>query len=215
MRIAKSHNVSLTLVLATSIVLAGCGADPAADASRTAAQPQAPAEPVIRGTKPVPATSITPAEQSSATVKCNIETIAEQSLEGVRPAVDIKRTVGIAGWYASLAPGAAPAAPAEPTEPAAPATAAEPAPAAESAGSGLQLVISDESSTRHWVVPVPERTERPDVADGLKNPDALRSGFAFDLDLSEFKAGSYNMHLSDTAHAAASICGVGRGFLVE
>lgn len=213
-RIAKSPNVSLSVVLAAVLVgVTGCGADPATDASRNAAQPQAaaePAAPVIRGTKPTLAASVTAAEQSSPTIKCNIETIAEQSLEGVRPAIDTKKVVGIVGWYAALDASASPATPpAGDTGTDAP---AQPAAAAEGA---LQLVISDESGARHWVVPVSERTERPDVADGLKNPTALKSGFAVDLDLSEFTPGFYNMHLSDAAHSVGSICGVGRGFAIE
>jgi hypothetical protein len=216
-RVALASVPALVLLLAS-----GCGMDPpggkndAAPGSNAGSAPNAPA--VIQGAKPTPVDSLSAVTESSASVKCNIETIGGENLEGVRPTVNTHATVGVAGWY--FAGKGAPATTAAPATPANADTAAGGAPdaaagAAPAASSGMQLVISNEDGSKNWAVPVPARTERPDVADFLKEPAALQSGFAFDLDLSGLAPGAYNIHLSDTAHSAASVCGLGRGFLVQ
>ena len=169
----------------------GCGlevpqpAEPAAQASPAAPTTAAP-RPASAGVPLVPVDAPRIAEGNSAVVKCNIETLGGYLIDGMRPAVGATHAVEISGWY--HVPGA-PAAP-------------------------LYLVVSSADASRQWVVQVPARTQRPDVATAQHDPAAIRSGFAFDLDLSALARGKYSMYLGDATRSSASICGMGHGFVV-
>lgn len=215
-------------------LLVACGMDPP-PANTTPAATATP--PAIQGLKPSLDSSAQVVTENSTTTKCNIETIGGSSLEGVRPIVDVNKTVGVAGWYTnSAATGAVVAdnasvggsvdstASSEPVGDGVTGPGGTSAPTELASGTGtpartgdpgLQLVIVSEDGSKHWMAAVPSITERPDVAAAMNDPGLLNSGFAFDLDLSELQPGFYSLHLSDKARAATSVCGLGRGFAVE
>jgi hypothetical protein len=156
--------------------------------------------------------------------RCNVETMAGESLEGTHPTIAAGPAVGVQGWYAAAGTPAAstPAAtdaaakPAAGDAPAADATAAAaPAPAAATATAGPLLVLASENGVNHWVAQLPALTERKDVAKALNDASLTHTGFDVQLDLSGLRPGFYSMHLSDASHSAASVCGVGRGFVIK
>lgn len=226
------------LPIAALMALAACGVDPPATSSASSASPQAANAPVT-GLKPTPATGLVMAEANAPAIKCNIETIGGQGMDGVYPEVNESATVGIAGWYfapdAAAATGDAPgvdaqAAAATTTDaPAADAataataatdsagtassTAEAPTPAA--AATGLQLVFAMEGGAKFWSVPITATGDRPDVAQYLSLPASARSGFALDLNLTELPPANYSVYIANSTGAAESVCGLGRGFVIK
>jgi hypothetical protein len=85
---------------------------------------------------------------------------------------------------------------------------------AGSAGSDVRLMLANEAGS-HWVVDLPQRSARPDVAASLGDDSALESGFAVSLDLSQLAPGEYGLYLADAANNSASACGVGRGITLQ
>lgn len=230
--LVRSARVGLPIMAA--MALAACGVDPPSASSASPAAPQAADAPVT-GTKPVAAAGMTMAEANAPAVKCNIETIGGQAMDGVYPEVNKNATVGIAGWYFSPtaavtadAPAAdaqdASAATATPADEAASTATAAPSPAdtgtaaasAPAAGAdGLQLVIAMEGGQKLWSVPITATGERADVAQFLSLPAASASGFSLDLNLTELPAASYSVYVVNTAGATDSVCGLGRGFVIK
>lgn len=81
-------------------------------------------------------------------------------------------------------------------------------------GADVRLVLASEAGG-YWVVGLPERLPRPDVAASLGDESALQSGFAVNLDLSELPPGQYSIYLANTANNAESACGVGRAITLQ
>ena len=202
-------------VLTCSALMAGCGVDPPAApaASSPAGETAAPAEPA--GTPLVERTDLEAPKANGDLARCNIETLAEQSLEGTHPALKAGRAVVVRGWYAvptsAKAPSDSQEAPADSGD-----SAVAVAPTAEAAGAaGPMLVIASENGARHWTVALPEMRLRRDVAEALGDASLGNSGFDLAIDLSALAPGFYGVHLSDAAHTAASVCGMGRGFVIQ
>lgn len=199
------------MLLGSASLLAGCGMDPPpAPAGQQAATAPAADAPVVKGIALTERSEL-PATASNGTgTRCNIETMAGEPLEGTHPTLAAGPAVGVQGWYAAAA-GQAKAAPAEATpaaEGAAPAAAA-------AAPAQTVLVFASENGLKHWVAQLPALTERKDVAKALNDASLTHTGFDVQVDLSGLRPGFYSMHLSDAAHSDASVCGVGRGFVIK
>lgn len=211
-----ARRTSLALALfGYSLLLAGCGVDPPAAPAdpATTPPPAVPAEPA--GAALVQRSDLEAAKANGDAARCNIETIGDQSLEGVHPTLPPGRSVMVRGWYAL--PPAAEAAPASAEAPAdaGAATGTSGAPAAPAPSTDApMLVIASENGDRHWTVPLTGMRLRRDVATALGDPD-LKAGFDIAIDLSALSPGFYGLHLSDAGHGAASVCGMGRGFVIQ
>lgn len=207
--IAVTRRLSLFTLAGSVCLMAACGLDPppAGGQQGTATVAGETAKPA--GLALTPRQELKAAAANGQGVRCNIETMAGETLEAVHPTVAADAAVSLQGWYAFPPTAAAPAAASEgqategtTTAPAA----ATPKPI---------LVIASENGTSHWVVPLPELSERRDVAKAFGDPSLSKSGFDIKLDLSGLRPGFYSMHLSDDAHSAASVCGLGRGFVIK
>jgi hypothetical protein len=179
----------LPVVTIATLLLSACGQDPAPTAPAATPAPAAetaPAPaPVVQGEKPVSDDALAVIEANAADIKCNIETIDGQTFENVRPQVSADHALKVVGWYVPAAAGP------------------------------VQLVLVNEDGSKHWKVALPTLAERPDVAAATGNPAALASGIAVDLDMTGMPTGFYGIYVSDAAHGAASICGIGRGFYIQ
>lgn len=214
MRRMSPPRSTLTLALLGGVfLLAACGVDPppAAGEGAPAAAAEAPAP---KGVALTPREDLTASSANGTVARCNIETLGGHSLESVHPAIAAGGAVKVAGWYALPAAPAAVPTPA----PEAAADAGAAAPAAESAPAAAappMLVIANENGVNHWVVPLPALRQRRDVAKAFDDPALGLSGFEVELDLTSLKPGFYGIHLSDGAHSPESVCGLGRGFVIQ
>ena len=192
-------------------LLPGCGMDPPPAPGSAPAGETAIAD-TPAGTAPTVRTDLEVAKANGESSRCNIETLGGQSLEGVHPKIVAARMVPVLGWYAPAQVAAAPK-PAVATAEGGPATDA--APAATAVASGPMLVIVSENGVKQWTVPLPALSERRDVAKAFNEPGLALSGFNVPLDLSSLNAGFYSLHLSDSTQSAESVCGLGRGFVIQ
>lgn len=186
------------LAASALVLVAGCGMEVPQPGGTPAGQPTAGA-PVTAGVPPV-AVALAPADApagNGADTRCNIETLGGQLLAGSLPTVAAGHAVELSGWYHLRS--------AAPAEAGGDAAAAPP----------TVVVLSSAGGRGRWIVAMPARTERPDVAVAHKDPTAMHSGFAFNMDLSALSPGVYRMHLSDAAYSAASICGMGHGLVIR
>lgn len=202
MHTIATRRLSLITLAGSLCLVAACGMDPppAPGQQPAAAEVSKPA-----GLALVERTDLTLPAANGAGVRCNIETLGGQGLEAVHPRVAADRAVPVVGWYA-LPP--APAATAA-------GVAAQTPPATAPGARKPMLVVSSENGAKHWVVALNDLRERRDVAKALDDPALAKSGFDVELDLSALPAGYYGMHLSDDAHSAESVCGLGRGFVIK
>lgn len=208
--IAVTRRLSLFALTSSVCLMAACGLDPPPSGAQ-----QGNADAVEAVVAAPPGLALAPREEfklpeaNGAGVRCNIETLASQSLEGVHPTLTAGRAVSVQGWYAFTPTTSAPAGASDVQ----PADGSAPAPVA--AASKPILVISNENGIRHWTVALPELRERKDVAKAFDEPLLSKSGFDIELDLSVLSPGFYSIHLSDDAHSAESVCGLGRGFVIK
>ena len=221
MHTIATRRLSLITLAGSLCLVAACGMDPppAPGQQPAAAEVSKPA-----GLALVERTDLTLPAANGTGVRCNIETLGGQGLEAVHPRVAADRAVPVVGWYAlPPAPAATAAAVAAQTPPvtadavsdtAATGDTAAVAPTAAGARKPM-LVVSSENGAKHWVVALTDLRERRDVAKALNDPALAKSGFDVELDLSALPAGFYGMHLSDDAHSAESVCGLGRGFVIK
>lgn len=210
-----TRRASLALaVLTCSTLMVGCGVDPPGAPSESPAvgEAAAPAEPA--GAPLVERAELEAPKSNGQLARCNVETLAEQSLEGKHPTLKAGRAVVVRGWYALPKPAGTGAVKQEAPTDSSAAPAGTP-PAHAVASSGSMLVIASENGARHWTVTLPEMRLRKDVAEALGDPSLGNSGFDIALDLSALAPGFYGVHLSDGAHTPASVCGIGRGFVIQ
>lgn len=216
-----TRRLSLITLAGSICLVAACGMDPPPAPGQ---QPAAAEAPKPAGLALVERKDLTLPAANGAGVRCNIETLGGQGLEAVHPKLAADRAVPVLGWYALPPASAATASDvAAQTPPASadavPATATTgDTAAAASAAAGTRkpmLVVSSENGAKHWVVALGDLRERRDVAKALDDPALAKSGFDIELDLSALPAGFYGMHLSDDAHSAESVCGLGRGFVIK
>jgi len=201
------------MLLGSASLLAGCGMDPPpAPAGQQAAETPAAEAPVAKGLALVERSELAATAANGEGARCNIETMAGEALEATHPTLAAGHAVGVQGWYAAPAaqPASAPADAVPAADGASPAT-----PAVTAAPARTMLVLANENGLKHWVVQLPELTQRKDVATALNDPTLTHTGFDVELDLSALAPGFYSIHLSDEAHSAASVCGVGRGFVIK
>ena len=179
----------LSFCLVTTLAalhLAACG-----DGSQgvpPAAEPKHPVQASVAGIQPLLRTDLQrPAKNGAA--KCNPEWLQGKSLEASHPSIARDQAVKFVGWYAdAVSPGP---------------------------GKDLELVIHDAGFAKQWSVPLGIRESRKDVAGALGDAvGLLETGFVAALDLSGFPAGQYGIYLRD-AGGDASICGLGRGFVLK
>ena len=168
------------------VMLAGCGQGqaPEADPSVGQAQQQAQAAPP----KGLALTADDKLAKAAANgpAKCNIEFIGGKSMEGGLAAVPPDARTSVVGWYAD--------------------------PVGKTPGRDLVLVVQDQALAHRWKAAVPARTDRGDVDTALQGGGALvESGFSFDIDLSQFPAGSYGLYLT----SEAGVCGFGTMFEIR
>lgn len=206
--IAATRFLSVLSLAGSVCFTAACGIDPP-PAPGQAAATVAPETPKPRGMALAERPEWTLPTANASGARCNLETLAGQSLDGVHPTIAASGEVAVQGWYAFTPQAASVDAPEQPAAPAGTAPAAAPA-----AGKPV-LVIARESGGSHWVVELPAFRVRRDVAKAFDDPQLEKSGFDVELDLSGMRPGFYSLHLSDDAHSAASVCGLGRGFVIK
>jgi len=224
--IAAARRLSFVAMAGSVCLLAACGMDPPPAAG------QAPADgsvaPVLApaGLALITRDGLTRPAQNADGIRCNIESMGDQLLETAHANLTAGRAVKVVGWYA-LPPRPAGSVTGEAGATAAPPASADvaadmqtdagtpPVAAADSAARKPMLVIATEGGSSAWVVALPELRERRDVMKAFDDPALGKSGFNIKVDLSALPDGRYGMYLSDEAHSAESICGLGRGFIIK
>lgn len=191
----QSRRYALALAVAGSILLSGCGEDPATDSASTVMPSEPAADTSVTQGLAAPAGVLPKLDPSivaptgNGKAKCNIETIAGQGMETSPPVIPKSVVSSLVGWYVDVA--------------------------GKGTGNGLLLVIHNEDHSKSWVVPISERTDRQDVADSIDGSnDYVKSGFSLALDLSSLPVGYYGAYLTDS-HSSMGACALGRTFGLE